>query len=311
MDFDGDDYGDFYAGLPGQFRAVTRPQGPAAPPPGPIRALSASSCAILPAKGTKDDEFLPSPNRGQRFLNLSTPVKPSQADHTYSGIIVFIQNKGPEHIIVHGFTIGGHLGAMKIFVHKQCNVPLKECAEPDNWLEVFSGNVTAPTRREAAIVRLAQPSIVEAYTQRGFFLHAASFGDDALAYQSYRQDSIIVEDPRIRVLPAAGRCGSHPFDGGWWRGGRGLAGGVLYEAIRKVWSPGCHKEFPVSFRRTVIALLILWSRPECLLHCLPPEALFHIFEQFDYDWFEEEEEKPNRSALRRSLDNFVSAFKKK
>jgi len=222
-----------------------------------------------------------------RFVNLLTPIQPHQADHSFNGIIAILHCKGPERIRIHGFGVGGALGPVTVLVHKDPNTPVSVSPDPSVWRKVFEGNVAGPRKpSELAVITLPEKIVLDPGVSMGFYVHVAVLHDDGLSYQTYRPGEVIVDDGRIQVLCGAGRCGDRPFIGGWWRGGRGLTGSVLYEAIRKVWTTRNHSEFPVSFRNTVVALLILWSREGTILNCLPAECMFAIFEQLEYDWFE-------------------------
>jgi len=103
----------------------------------------------------------------------------------------------------------------------------------------------------------------------------------------------VAKDPCVCVYPGQARCGIQPFEepdqyGGWWRSVRGFSGTIVYRAIKKVWSPKTHKEFPPKFRRIVLVLFMLCERPDCIFHQLPPEALFQILESMEWDWFEKD-----------------------
>jgi len=140
---------------------------------------------------------------------------------------------------------------------------------------------------------LKKPVLVKGYSKMGVYIHARNYTDQALFYQSYRNNNcIIAQDKYLKILPGRARCGVDPWNGtsGWWRSLRGLAGSVSYYAIRKNWSTKTHKDFPKSFKRIVLILLVLWRRnkkKECtLFNMLALEEVFLIIEKMEWDWFE-------------------------
>ena len=44
------------------------------------------------------------------------------------------------------------------------------------------------------------------------------------------------------------------------------------------WRPSNHHRFPHSFRSRVKSMMILWRMNDCIIHCLPRDILFEIFE---------------------------------
>jgi hypothetical protein len=251
-----------------------------------------SEQAKLPkAESAKVDDFTVS-GRNQlvlvdRRVNLLTPIQPHNSDHSYNGVVAIVCCKGPEAIRVHGFGIGGTLGPVSVFVHKKPNTQINVTPSPDVWQLLLNKNITPPiNRQQLAYVRFEEPVQIDPGEERGFYVHVAVFHDDGISYQSFQPGTTIIEDHRMQLKVGAGRCGERPFLGGWWRGGRGLSGSVLYEAMRKIWSPKTHKEFPASFQNIIIKLLVLWYREETIFHLLPLECMYVVFEQLEHDWFE-------------------------
>jgi len=129
--------------------------------------------------------------------------------------------------------------------------------------------------------------------------------DRGLKYQSFPGfDYVIAHDKAIVVYPGQARCGQEPFseddqDPGlwgwsWWRSVRGFSGSVIYRAIKKVWSPKTHKEFPPAFRKIVRMLFMAWNRDNCVFHILPLEGLYMVLESMEWDWFGADYDHPYR-----------------
>jgi hypothetical protein len=67
-------------------------------------------------------------------------------------------------------------------------------------------------------------------------------------YQSFRSSDVIAQDEILSLLPGVGHTGPRPFNSGWYRGLRGLAGAVSYTALLRTWTPLTHHEAPLSMR---------------------------------------------------------------
>ena len=58
-------------------------------------------------------------SRRHRHLHaglLTTPVTPSQSNHSYNGILFDVQAKGPHEVIIKSLCVGGMLGRVRVFV---------------------------------------------------------------------------------------------------------------------------------------------------------------------------------------------------
>eukprot|EP00976_Prorocentrum_cordatum_P039998 812432-Prorocentrum_minimum.AAC.2 len=77
-------------------------------------------------------------------------------------------------------------------------------------------------------------------------------------YQTYRRNVPFAGSEHLELYPGLGHTSSMPFDreNGWYRGLRGLAGGLTYTARTKNWSPDTHHEFPPPLRQCVQTALM-------------------------------------------------------
>jgi len=223
-----------------------------------------------------------------RVRKLDTPVHPSRANHSFNGIMFDIEAGIPESVEVLAFTVSA-VGLVKVYASP---FPWKQGAKHSFWEEV--GEMVVKGRlNELTTIKLAKPVALLPKQRRGFYIHSNAAHDQGLKYQSYQSyDTVVVKDKSVCVYPGQARCGQEPFEEAdqyrgwsWWRSVRGFSGTITYRAIKKVWSPKTHKEFPPAFRRTVVVLFMLNDRPDCIFHLLPPEALFHILETLEWDWF--------------------------
>ena len=88
----------------------------------------------------------------------------------------------------------------------------------------------------------------------------------------------LCQDDIVCLLPGVGHTGPRPFNSGWYRGLRGLAGAVSYTAMLRTWTPLTHHEAPLSMRAAVAALLMCHARKACVLSLVPRDVVFQVLE---------------------------------
>jgi hypothetical protein len=157
--------------------------------------------------------------------------------------------------------------------------------------------------------------VVPAGSTCALFVHSTENHDRGIAYQSFRSyDEKILDDGTIAVFPGQARIGTDAFvtddelrRWGWHRGPRGLAGGIIYESVRRRWSSETHLLFPLPFKAAVETVLLCGRREDCVLCCLPFEITLLLLGCLDWrDWPCVETE--GRTAARRTR-SAESAFK--
>ena len=84
------------------------------------------------------------------------------------------------------------------------------------------------------------------------------------------------QDDIVCLLPGVGHTGPRPFNSGWYRGLRGLAGAVSYTAMLRTWTPLTHHEAPLAMRAAVAALLMCHARKACVLSLVPRDVVFQV-----------------------------------
>src|SRR4051812_19623679 len=47
---------------------------------------------------------------------------------------------------------------------------------------------------------------------------------------------------------------------------------------RRKWDPSNHRNIPFEIRQQIRTVMILWRMNDCIIHCLPREILFYLFE---------------------------------
>jgi len=218
--------------------------------------------------------------------SLATPIQPAAANHSYNGIMFDIKAKKPQDIEILGFTVGGTLGPTTVFCRPG---PWADDDSDASWSKVLSTNIDG-SWQTTTFIPLVVPVTVLAGERRGFYIHCSVYHDNALFYQTYNSfGQVVAQDKHIAIFPGQARCGSSSFGRGRWRKVRGLSGAVTYRPLKKIWTPKTHYDFPPSFQRIVMLMLMMWNRPDTVFNQIPQEALYEILQCMEWDWFEEDQ----------------------
>lgn len=163
-----------------------------------------------------------------------------------------------------------------------------------------------------AQVALHTPYLLRAGETCGVYVHSAEPGDTGLVYHAAwhaSQHAVLADDGTLRILVGSAHASSEvPFEGGWWRAPRALAGAVTYLRPVARWTPALHAAAPRAFRRAAWAVACGASRPECALAKLPRELLHHVLEIAYREWDFEAEHRlrgPAEPAVLALLQGFV------
>jgi len=206
-------------------------------------------------------------------------------DHSYNGIMFDMAVQGRESVIILGFVVAGELGPVKIYTKKGPHTD-----ENKNWNIVFSDTVHGSIDYFTTLP-LRTPVAIHFQEEQAFYIHSETHHDRGLVYQGYwHKQSLVAHDKNIVMHSGRSRLGSEPFTYGVWRYNRGFSGTVIYKTIPKIWSKKTHGEFPLSFKRVVLLLLMAQSNPDCIFYFLPQEIIYKILQFMEWDSFEGLEE---------------------
>jgi len=233
-----------------------------------------------PLLSVSNNEFLLESDA--RVCKLETSVSPLDADHSYNGIMFDIKVQGIESIIILAFVVAGQLGPVKVYTQKDTWTD----EENSQWNVVFSDTLRG-SLSSTTTLPLPVPVVIHSLDRQAFYIHSETHHDHGIVYQSYwHKQSVVAEDKNIVMYPGRARLGAEPFSYGIWRYNRGFSGAVVYKTIPKVWSKKNHKEFPLTFKRVVLLLLLAQSNQDCIFHLLPVELIFKILQNMEWDSFE-------------------------
>lgn len=224
---------------------------------------------------------------------LITPIQPSDANHSFNGILFDVRCISMEDVEIVSVAVGGDIGPWQVFA-KPASIRTGFKRRSDGWVLVGKG-VSEPCWRGSQELPLSVPVVIPAGETHALFVHSSLNHDRGILYQTYPNvDAPICRDRDLSLFPGEARIGSVPFADddddqagrwGWYRGPRGLAGHVSYRTRPKLWSPETHRIFPVEFQLAIVTVLLCWQREECGLSILPLEALFTILRKMYWrDW---------------------------
>lgn len=163
---------------------------------------------------------------------LSTPTMPSQANHSYSGIIFDIECSAPYECDVVSLGVGGMLGRMRIFVRDrpwEADKPPEQPSPTHYWtsegmVSREGWTLVADLRCKACWDSTREIFLDKAVTllpgtRRGFYIHSDLPDDLGVQYQSYGKDTLVASDDVLKVWPGLGHAcnrlrGAEPFDEG-------------------------------------------------------------------------------------------------
>ena len=214
-------------------------------------------------------------------LRLATRVRPSNANHSFNGIMFDLQNIGIDDVLVAGLCFGGEIGNYQIFAHMEGSC--LECVrDADAWKLIDEG-FSNPSPNH--FVEIAAPIRLSAGKIMALYVHSSLQNDRGIMYNAYRGPECGANDD-LRILSGVARLGVTPFGaGGWYRQNRGFAGTVEYRRCRLTWNFRDHKRFSLEMRRAIFTMLLCHNRSDCIVSLLPYECLYHILEHLYWrDW---------------------------
>jgi hypothetical protein len=122
-----------------------------------------------------------------------------------------------------------------------------DIVDQSHW-ERIAARYCAPSWDVPAEIAFDRPVRIKPGQIRALYVHSALPDDLGIQYQSFRGADIIAQDDIVTLLPGVGHTGPRPFNSGWYRGPRGLAGAISYTALLRTWTPLTHHEAPLSMR---------------------------------------------------------------
>jgi hypothetical protein len=125
-----------------------------------------------------------------------------------------------------------------------------DIVEESHW-EQLAKRYCAPSWDVPAEIVFDHPVRIKPGQIRALYVHSALPDDLGIQYQSFRGSNSIAQDEIVSLLPGLGHTGPRPFNSGWYRGLRGLAGAISYTAMLRTWTPLTHHESPLSMRASV------------------------------------------------------------
>ena len=149
---------------------------------------------------------------------------------------------------------------------------------------------------ELVEMRLQEPVRLAPDSSRGFYVHSALPGDDAIVYDNQRHHESH-SDQFLTITPGMAHLSNEPFsnkmpDGFWpgrpWRPHREFVGRVSYGVRWLLWNPDVHRRLPPSVTSSVWAMLLSQTEKArahgCLLSYCDYDTLFFILNKVP--WWE-------------------------
>lgn len=246
---------------------------------------------------------LPPLNAEAVSRQLDTRIPPRdtyRGAHSFAGIIFDVHACSEREVMVTSVHVAGMLGRVRIFA-RECT--WRDDEEETERRTVFTGwghhyemnergwalvhdEQLPPSWNTAREVRLQQPVRIMPHHTRALFVHSNLPDDLGIQYQEWRPADVVAADDTVQILPGLGFTGQVPFDHrhGWYRQGRGPAGGISYTSQPVYWNMRSHAGCPAELQGMVRTMLCVHAQPESTLHVLPAHLLLYMLEFLRWDW---------------------------
>lgn len=232
----------------------------------------------------KEILFLDGYHVNEKKLTAVDMATPGNPDHTYSAVGFNIHKlPGGDVVRIKGFSVGGHLGRMRVYVmmNEQCHLHREN---ESAWTCIYDKRHKSAWKKNTNLM-FDKPVIVPPAQNAAFYIHSDMQNDLGLKYRSCN-DGIVHEDDHIAITRGFAHTSPIPFDPqhGWFREYRVLSGSVFYDVMPIRWTNFCHDIFPSMFREGVC----------CIRTSLVEEMDWHesivdnIIEFMPFDWFGED-----------------------
>ena len=213
-------------------------------------------------------------------------------DHSFCGIMFDINVKRfcpVEQLTIEEVWVRGALGELTVWVSMGTHEDKFDSKEL--WQCVYEGTCR-PSQHELVRLEFDTPIVVGAGGKACMYVHSKRGDDEAIVYANQRRQ-ISHEDSFLQVCPGVAHISPVPFGsegawGGWaWRPHREFVGRIGYGVRYLLWKPvrEIASGFPKAFQRACRMLLLVSSRPECVLYHLPPEVVYFILNMCPHTWF--------------------------
>ncbi len=161
------------------------------------------------------------------LVRLLTPIQPSDANHSFSGVIFDVQAVGLEPVVVLGVAVGGEIGPYTVYYKPttyRSGYKLK-----DGWTVVGKG-VEGACWRGSRELRFQTPVVVPCGARVALYIHSSLPHDRGIMYQTFPSyDATVCRDDNLCIYPGEARVGHVAFmdegeqneNGRWgWYGAR-------------------------------------------------------------------------------------------
>lgn len=233
-------------------------------------------------------------------------------DHSFNGIMfdIEIPDQLPIDIVrVDSVWVRGDLGPMTVYITKAERGFSGIHDQPDQWDKIYD-NEHPPSRDELTELKLDKPIILRPNQKRGLYVHSAEDSDTGIVYDNSRFGMVCDRNARLDICPnGMAHLNPEPFNNmaPWgfngWRQNREFVGRVSFGVRWILWNPSSHKKFLPKFRAVVTTLMAGANRSSSVLYWLPPEMIFFILNQLNWDAFGDEPEILEPTAEEESMQH--------